>query len=218
MSPSIAITSLKMQQVFIVGALVCASCGCSGTGRSGEVHQGPDEVAPAEPATESLQGWAAETFELPPGFAPELPTGVESLRFAPGWRDPKAEGFWSYAFVMWIDEPAPDEARLGEILQKYYTGLMKAFAEGAGRQIDAESVQVEVLRLSAGRYEASMRLIDAFATFEPIRLRILIDTSEAEDGDGMVRIRISPQPEDHMIWSALEAASREIAGAGPGEK
>lgn len=73
------------------------------------VHQ-PDAV--------SLDAWQAETFALPPAFAPELPAGAESLRFAPGWRDPSAENFWSYAFVMWIDEPAPDAARIGDLLEK----------------------------------------------------------------------------------------------------
>lgn len=92
----------------------------------------------------SLEGWQAETFALPPGFAPNLPAGTESLRFAPGWRDPSAVGFWSYAFVMWIDEAAPDAAHIEDLLKRYYNGLMTAFA--AGKDISSTPAQVDVVR------------------------------------------------------------------------
>jgi ligand-binding sensor domain-containing protein len=82
----------------------------------------------------SLEGWATEAFDLPPDFAPELPTGTESLLFAPGWRDPSTENFWSYAFVMSIDELAPDAARVKELLSSYYDGLMSVFASNKGQQ------------------------------------------------------------------------------------
>lgn len=57
------------------------------------------------------------------------------MLFAPGWRDPNGEGFWSYAFVMWINEPAPDAARLDDFLEKYYNGLMTAVAADKGKDI-----------------------------------------------------------------------------------
>lgn len=165
---------------------------------------------PARTSAVSIEGWQAETFPLPPGFAPGLPTGVESLRFAPGWRDPGAEGFWSYAFVLWIDEPAPDGARIQQVLETYYNGLMAAFAGDKAEAVSAAPARVNVERAGPGRYEARMRLIDAFATFKPIDLRALIDTATRTDARSTLSIRVSPQPKEHTIWRSLDAAVADI--------
>ncbi|MCE9619180.1 MAG: hypothetical protein K8R92_04655 [Planctomycetes bacterium] len=154
----------------------------------------------------SLEGWQAETFPLPPGFAPDLPTGSESLLFAPGWRDPSSENFWSYAFVMRINESAPDAARIDELLEKYYNGLMASFAAGKNKDISGTPARVEVVRTAPNHFEAQMHLIDAFATFKPIDLRIVIDTVAVTDGSSIVCIKVSPQPKAHAIWQSLEAA------------
>lgn len=171
-----------------------------------------------QPDDVSVEGWQAEAFALPPGFAPELPTGKESLRFAPGWRDPGAEGFWSYAFVMWINEPASpalDAGRIEDLLEKYYTGLMSAFAAGKGKDISGTPVRIDVASITASRYEASMHLIDAFATYEPIDLRVLIDVAGEADGRMVLQIQVSPQPREHAIWRSLRAAIASIV-AGDG--
>lgn len=166
--------------------------------------------APTQSRAVSIEGWQAETFPLPPDFAPDLPTGVESLRFAPGWRDPGAEGFWSYAFVMWIDEPAPDGARIQRLLETYYNGLMAAFAGDKAEAVSAAPARVNVERAGPGRYEARMRLIDAFATFKPIDLRVLIDTAARTNARSTLSIRVSPQPKEHTIWRSLDAAVADI--------
>ncbi len=157
-----------------------------------------------------IEGWQAETFPLPPGFAPDLPTGRESLRFARGWRDPAAEGFWSYAFVMWIDEPAPDAARLEDLLERYYSGLMAAFAADKGRDLRATPARVDVAGAAPGRYEARMRVIDAFATFAPIDLCVVIETVAEGNARSTLRIRVSPQSREHAIWRSLSAAIADI--------
>jgi len=163
-----------------------------------------------EPAPISLEGWPSETFALPPGFAPELPSGSESLLFAPGWRDATSEDFWSYAFVMSIDEPAPDAARVDELLELYYSGLMTAFARGDLIDTIGDSVSVEVDEREPHHFEAQMYLIDAFATLEPIALRVLVDTVAETDERSSVSIRVSAQPEEHEIWRSLEAAIASI--------
>lgn len=172
--------------------------------------------APSKSRAVSVAGWQSETFPLPPSFAPQLPTGVESLRFAPGWRDPGAEGFWSYAFVMWIDEPLPDGARIKEMLETYYNGLMAAFAGDKAEDISDAPARVEVTPVGAGSYEARMRLVDAFATFEPIDLRVLVGTAARPDGRSAVSIRVSPQPNEHEIWRSLGAAVTDLMAREPG--
>lgn len=170
----------------------------------------PVMPVPNEFDSVSIEGWAEETFDLPPGFAPGLPTGTESLRFAPGWRDPKSEDFWSYAFVMWIDEPVPDSERVQELLAGYYDGLMSTFARKRYGHVSIKPAKITVERVGPNRFEASMNLIDAFATFEPIDIRVVIDTVADEDGHSLVCIQLSHQPKEHKIWRSLEAAIDDI--------
>ncbi len=165
---------------------------------------------PNSPVPISLEGWQSETFPLPPSFAPDLPTGTESLRFAPGWRDPQSENFWSYAFVLWIDEPAPDAERTDQLLEQYYDGLMAAFAEGKPL-IPARAEVTQTTRTNHVRlYEARLHLTDAFATFQPIDLRLVIESRQEAPSRSTLRIQISPQPSTHPIWPSLDAAVASI--------
>lgn len=156
----------------------------------------------------SFEGWQSETFPLPPAFAPGLPAGTESLLFPPGWAKPESENFWSYAFVMRIKEPAPDAARLRNLLEQYYNGLTASFAESKGKTITP--AQVKVTRTSRGHFKAHMHLTDAFATFEPIDVRVLIETAAEPGGHASLCIRVSPQPEEHEVWRSLDAAIADI--------
>lgn len=175
---------------------------------SANAADGKDSEMDSDPV--SLEGWPSETFPLPPGFAPSLPAGTESLRFAPGWRDPAAADFWSYAFVMWIDESAPDAARIDQLLEAYYQGLMSVFAGNKGKDISGHPVRVEVSRTAPNHFDAQMHLIDAFATFEPIDVRVVVDAIAESGGHSSLRVRLSPQPASHPIWRSLEAAIADI--------
>lgn len=180
---------------------------CAGVSAQDDRHDnGPSH----EPAPVSLEGWPSETFALPPGFAPELPSGSESLRFAPGWRDPSTQEFWSYAFVMSIDEPAPGAARIDEILEGYYTGLMRVFASNRDKDISDTPVRVDVARTAQNQFEAQMHLIDAFATFQPIDILVLVETIADTDEHSFVCVRVSRQHKGHEIWRSLAAAIERI--------
>lgn len=162
--------------------------------------------------------WASETFALPPGFAPDLPAGSESLLFPPGWRDPDSENFWSYAFVMTIDEQPPEASRVQELLELYYDGLMSVFASGKDKESLITPAKVVVNQINSNRYEASMNLVDAFATFEPVDIRVRIETVAAEAGHSQVRVQISRQRDDHQIWKDLSAAIEHILESPPSEE
>ncbi len=164
----------------------------------------------ADPDFVLLEGWASETFSLPPDFAPELPSGTESLRFAPGWRDPSTENFWSYAFVMSIDEAAPETARIAELLELYYDGLMSTFARKEYGEVSIKPAKVDAKRISPNRFVAKMHLIDAFATFEPIDIRVVIKTVVDTEEHSFVCIQVSRQSGEHKIWKSLEAAIEQL--------
>jgi len=208
---------IRVRHTIVALAIICALSACAVTQNTSRDEPGtgsaPDATgaeALQEAAPVSLEGWPSETFSLPPEFAPELPRGTESLRFAPGWRDPNAEGFWSYAFVMTIDEPAPHGARIDEILEYYYDGLMFTFASNRGRFAGSDPAQVEVRQTAPNRFTAKMHTVDAFATFEPIDIRFQVETVALGEDRSVVRIRLSPQPEEHAIWRSLQAAIESI--------
>ena len=157
-----------------------------------------------------LEDWASETFDLPPGFAPQLPNGSESLLFAPGWRDPSSENFWSYAFVMSIDEDVPDAKRVTELLEQYYNGLMSVFASNRGKEDLVIPTQVELTIISTNQYEAKMHLVDAFATFEPVDIRVLVETVADTESHSLVIVQLSKQPKEHTVWRSLQAAIESI--------
>src|SRR5262245_24762641 len=74
------------------------------------------------------EGWRAEQIPFPLEFAPSLPhQGVEEIRFAPGFFDPAAPGYWSYTFVWRLDAAAPfDAGVVGSELTTYFRGLIAA--------------------------------------------------------------------------------------------
>ncbi len=72
------------------------------------------------------EGWSTERFALPPDFAKQVnASGVEDLRFFPGWGDPKSEEHWSYAYLWWLEVKKDiDASFLQGNLKTLYTGLL----------------------------------------------------------------------------------------------
>ena len=184
------------QRSLLFGSLLCfASCAA-------------DAPAPAPTEPISLEGWRSETLSLPPGFAPSLPSGSESVLFAPGFFDSTTESHWSYAFTMWIDEPVPDAEQLDAMLEAYFDGLLGLVSRGAGRDVGSDSADVTVLSADAEKFEAKIRLIDVFDSYESVDLRV---RGTAESGDETIlRFLMSPQPYEHSVWASLAAASASL--------
>lgn len=166
-----------------------------------------DAAALADSEPFSVDGWGEERIELPPGFAPDLPSGVEVLLFAPGWRDANAPDYWSYVFVMAIDEPAPSAERLDEIFELYYDGLIKAVAKV---DVGDDPAQVEVQQIAQGHYEAEIHLIDGFVTQKPLDLNVEIRTEGEISDTSFVHVLASPRPRGDAVWQAMEAALATI--------
>lgn len=165
----------------------------------------------------SLVGWSAETLSLPPAFAPTLPQGTESLRFAPGWRSSEKEDYWSYAFVIWIDERVPDRRRIGTLLESYYNGLLSAFANGDGKDISATPVKIDIAQSSPRQFKARMKAVDAFGTYKPITIHLEIESVSLGSMRSSLRVKVSPQHEEHAIWNSLQAAIEDILAVNTSE-
>lgn len=159
--------------------------------------------------------WASETIMLPPGFAPEFPTGVEELRFPLGWRNPDSENFWSYAIVLRLDEGEPSIDRLTQLTRQYYTGLMAAF--GVGREPDGlpNAVDVQLKQTEQGSYLGTMHLVDGFATKKHITVNLKIHSLSQSNSTSVLKFRVSPQDDDHTIWESLQSAIEEMINDQP---
>lgn len=153
-------------------------------------------------------GWRPETIDLPPDFAPALPIGEELLLFAPGMFEAEAEDFWSYVFLMEINETNVDEASLTEMFELYYDGLIGMVGNSRGLSLPADPAQVNVAadRTRDGRFLGTIDTHDAFVTGEPLSLRLVIDVAPPRDGMTSMWIQASPHPEGHPIWSTLKSA------------
>jgi hypothetical protein len=131
---------------------------------------------PAEPTTRRAEAWAVpagfrgETIPFPLEFAPGVAhRGVEELRFAPGFFDPAAPGYWSYAFVWRTDDPAAlDAGALGSELTAYFRGLIDAVDEA--KQIGERDAIVVSASAAGARLALAAHVFDAFKTKQPLDL------------------------------------------------
>jgi len=169
------------------------------------------------------EGWQHETIPFPLEFAPDLPyRGVEELRFAPGIFKPDQAGYWSYAFVWWLDgKPALGAAELNASLERYFAGLCVSVAKDKGQTIDP------------AKFSASMRLVnssprklghavtsftgivesyDPFATGKTIVLNLEAWVWDCDkSGKRAVLVLASPSPQNAAIWTSLRKRRDEFA-------
>jgi hypothetical protein len=168
------------------------------------------------------EGWRQETIPFPLEFAPELPyQGVEELRFSPGMFKPDQGGYWSYAFVWWLDgRPTLDATELSSSLTRYFTGLCTSVAKEKGQAIDPAKVSASLhgmtdsprkLEHAVRAFAGTVNSYDPFATGKPIVLNVEAWVWDCDrSGKRAVLVLASPQPESAPIWSSLRKRRDEF--------
>jgi len=166
------------------------------------------DAAPARFTWPTPAGWKHETIPFPLDFAPELPyRGVEELRFMPGFFDPNSSGFWSYAFVWWIEgQPKLDTAVLTSNVHTYFVGLARAVAEGKF-PVDPSTFQVSLVPGEGRSFSGTLRVLDAFKTHKDIDLLARIRITECADHTAVLAA-IAPPPWTPEKTEALEGCVR----------
>ena len=177
-----------------------------------------EEKNPAKLA--APEGWAGETIELPPGFAPDMKwKGSEHIRFAPGMMKPASDSFFCYAFAFEL-QPKPDltEAVVKDEFLKYYRGLCKAVLNGAIPDLDLSAFTLELQRVKSDTktssdekagdtptlYTGTLDWVEPFATKKPQKLNLEIQTWARNDRNYIFAC-VSPQTRDTAIWKQLHA-------------
>jgi hypothetical protein len=156
-------------------------------------------------------GWNMERFQIPIEFAPAIPySGVEDLRFTPGWGDPKSEDYWTYSFLWFLDGKQKFKAETFEqYLQAYYSGLVERNIES--RKIPKEKLfpvsakfqEVKEEPGDTGTYKGTVHMLD-YMQQKPITLNCLIHVRDCPNLDNtIVFYEISPQQSTHSIWNSL---------------
>ncbi|HNP24571.1 MAG TPA: hypothetical protein PKM63_00020 [Panacibacter sp.] len=156
-------------------------------------------------------GWQEEKIAFPISFAPQIAyTGVENLRFMPGWSLTTSEEHWSYIFLWWLDgAPKADEQALQENLKVYYTGLVGRNIKE--RIIPADKVVPVVAKIKqtasaagdAETYSGSIVITDYLdLQFSPITLNCMIHKRICGAHTALI-VEISPKAFNHKNWSSL---------------
>jgi hypothetical protein len=159
----------------LVAIAVLTACGSSQPPPP-SIASGPPSPATAPATTAAWRiptGWKGETIPFPLEFAPSVAhRGAEELRFPPGFLEPGAPGYWSYAFAWRTEDDADlDGAALAAELTAYFKGLIAAVDEE--QRIDAaarESIAARAETDGPGRWRLTAHVHDAFKTAAPIDL------------------------------------------------
>ncbi|MGE0549969.1 MAG: hypothetical protein AB7R00_23075 [Kofleriaceae bacterium] len=158
-------------------------------------------------------GWRSETIPFPLEFAPTLAhRGVEELRFAPGFFDPAAPGYFTYAFVWRTEDAAQlDATALGTELTAYFRGLIDAVDEH--KRITARDEIVARAQASgADAFAIDATIYDAFKTAE--RLQLTGTAVRRRCGDGALWI-FELSPPASGLRSEVRAVASEAACGQP---
>ncbi len=153
-------------------------------------------------------GWKSETLPFPLDFAPDLPhRGTEEIRFAPGFSKPGTPGYWSYAFVWRLEDPASlDAVVLSRELSAYFRGLVAA--------VNAETHLVPVL--DAAHFAAtlspqgdalagSVETYDPFVTGGPLTLHARVRALSCGSGRTALIFVLTPASADSPFARQLGA-------------
>jgi hypothetical protein len=164
------------------------------------------------------KGWQSESITFPIDFAPQIPyTGIEELRFAPGWEFTSSEEHWCYTFLWWLNgNPKIDQNILQENLTAYYNGLVASNI--IKRSIPAAKVipavaafnKIETATDDTETYNGTITITDYLdIMFNPIILNCLVHKKNCSGHTALI-FEISPKHFNHQIWQQLNKLNSDF--------
>lgn len=164
--------------------------------------------------------WAVERSSFPPLFAPGVKlTGIEEIRFPPGWGVAGSEEYWSLAYMFWLDKGQKIDADvLRENVKSYYEGLIVNGGGGGPRNIPKDKLlptQVSIQKVKtepddAETYSGTVDMLDYMA-MKPIRLNIMAHVKGCSDARHFpVFWELSPKGFEDGIWQDLKKLKRDF--------
>lgn len=157
------------------------------------------------------EGWDVERFPIPISFAPSVPySGVEDIRFTPGWAKIKTSEYWSYTFLWYLDGLQEINKKIiEENLKAYYSGLLKVNTDPKKVPADKLTPAKTSFKKAATSgsdlqtYTGTVEMID-YMQQKPITLNCIIHIkADKEKNKTFVFHELSPQPFTDDVWLSL---------------
>jgi hypothetical protein len=155
--------------------------------------------------------WAIERFLIPISFAPQITySGVEDIRFAPGWGKVGSEEYWTYAFLWYLNgAPETDEKIIAGNLEAYYTGLIKINTDSTRAGTEKPGPVIAIFEKTAtykgdvDTYTGSIEMTD-YMQQKPVILNCIVHLKTCpEHNKTILFYELSPKPFTHINWSVL---------------
>jgi hypothetical protein len=158
------------------------------------------------------QGWGVEEFPIPISFAPQITyNGIEDVRFAPGWDNPKTDEFWTYAFLWYLEgNPPIDTTIIQNNLKAYYTGLIGSNITKRkiplNKVIPTETIIKKTITTTGDleTFKGTILMLD-YMEQKPITLNCIIHLKRCEGQNRTCLFHeISPKPMTNAVWENLD--------------
>jgi hypothetical protein len=146
--------------------------------------------------------WGKEVITFPISWAPKVQlSGYEELRFAPEWKNPESNDFWSLVMSWKVDanQPLTTETIVAN-LAGYFDGLMKPnhWAQ------EFPSPQVIIKDVTNEKLFLSMKFFDGFYTGKVVTVAIIATQTHCKEiQKSIINLKISPNDFDTTIWNTL---------------
>lgn len=162
--------------------------------------------------------WEFERFPLPPAFAPAITyRGVEELRFAPGMFVKDSSLYFTYVFVVQLENVVTiSQAEIHDYLLNYYRGLCRVTASDRKLTIDTTQIDVTVekqkdVSSSEPIYNAKANIFGVFADGAPVKLNLEIKVLTDSPGKRTyLYIIASPHKKTDPTWKKLLQLRKEF--------
>lgn len=154
------------------------------------------------------ENWRSEIIEFPLEFAPSLQySGIEYVKFAPGWGKENAVDYFSYTFLWDIDkDPLLSTKKLESDMESYFDGLMSSISrtdQNTTSQIPKTKAFFEKIKDSV--YIGKILTYDSFITKKELHLNMVVNYSFCKtQNKHFVLFTISPKDPEHQIWKKMK--------------
>ena len=156
---------------------------------------------------QSPDDWRSEVIKFPLDFAGSLQySGIEYIRFAPGWGNENAMDYFSYVFLWQIDQnPKLSAQKLESEMELYFDGLMNMVSEKEPLKFrEPFSSKAFFEKVNDSVYVGKIITYDAFTTKKEVNLNTIVDYRFCnKTNKHLVLFHISPKPLEHQIWKKL---------------
>ncbi|GAA4271674.1 hypothetical protein GCM10022258_09680 [Aquimarina gracilis] len=153
--------------------------------------------------------WRSEIIKFPLEFAPSLSySGLEHIRFSPGWGKKDAEDHFSYVFLWEIDQdPKLTSKKLEAELETYFDGLTHATPKS---EIDTKT-KAFFEKVNDSLFVGKILTYDSFTTKKEVNLNVKVSSSYCyNENKHLVLFHLSPQTLDHQIWKKMNTISIDL--------